>query len=340
MFRKTTFVAAVLCCCIHGVQSFPLCMYGVNEPADVKTLKKAGFNCLQTYQTEPEKLAPLAQAARKQKMQTVFYPNKIIGSSYEEQARNWPMLAWYLVDEPDVNRWTRERVQETYNNTKHAFAHTPAALVIGQGKTATPFYDLPDILMVDWYPVPHLSLPSFGDNVRFAKEGQQKYGAAMRPLWGVVQTFDWKEFKQALPDNERIGRFPTRDEIRFMAYDAIINGAQGLFFFTFNHQKQPLPKIQPEWWARVANVTRELARLLPVLEKGERIKTPVALAFPLAAQTRLYKKHNYTFLINRSDKPVAAPQDFLTKTYKPLFGTVKTPQVPPYSVWVLKSKHK
>jgi len=80
--------------------------------------------------------------------------------------------------------------------------------------------------------------------------------------------------------------------------------------------------------------------LRPVLEKGTLIENPVRTDAPLAVQTRLYKNHRYTILVNRSDKSVAAPEAFLTKAYKPLFGTKKTPQLAPYAVWVLKSKNK
>ena len=58
--------------------AFPLCMYGVDKPEQVKTLKKAGFTCLQTYKTDPEILAPLAKQAKKYGLQVVFYTNKII----------------------------------------------------------------------------------------------------------------------------------------------------------------------------------------------------------------------------------------------------------------------
>ena len=323
-----------------AVNAFPLCIYGVDEPQSVRYVKKAGFNCFHTYRSDPELLAPLAQEAQKHHMQVVFYPDRIIGSDYEQQALNWPVLAWYLVDEPDVWRWTRKRVQDAHNNSRSAFPHTPTTLVIGQGKTATPFYDLSDILMVDWYPVPHLPLQSFGDNVRFAKEGQKKYGVGDRPLWGVVQIFDWKAFKQHRPDNDRIGRFPTQEEIRFMSYDGIVNGAEGLFYFIFTAKDGIMPNTQPDWWERVRQVSKELSRFRPVLEKGTLIQSPVETAYPLAAQTRLYKNRRYTILVNRSDKPVAAPKEFLTKAYKPLFGTVKSTQIAPYGVWVLKSKNK
>ena len=339
MFRKVVFSLFGLALYTTAA-SFPLCMYGVDKPEYVKTLKKAGFTCLQTYKSDPEILTPLAKQAQKYGLQVVFYPNKIIGSSYEEQARTWPVLAWYLVDEPDVHRWSRERVIEADRQANNAFPNHQTTLVIGQGKTAVSFYDLADVLMVDWYPVPHLALSSLGDNVRWAKEGQKTYGAGQRPLWAVVQSFDWKEYKQYRPDNERIGRFPTQDEIRFMVYDAVLNGADGIFYFIFSSNEQPLPLVKPEWWARVKNVNKEFSRLLPVLEKGEIIPCPVDTAYPLAAQTRAHKKHRYTILANRSDKPVSTPPQFLTKTYKPLFGTSKTAQIPPYAVWVLKSKNK
>ena len=319
-------------------EPFPICMYGVNNPADLPLLKKAGFTCVQTYQTSPELLSKLAAAAQKHHMQLVIYPKTILDSAYESQAQRWPILAWYLVDEPDVWKWTRERVQDIHQRTKQAFPAHQTALVIGQGKTAVPYYDLSDSLMMDWYPVPHLALTSFGDNVRWAKDGQTASGVTNRPLWGVVQIFDWKEFKQHRPDYDRIGRFPTQEEIRFMSYDGILNGATGLFYFVFTSHGQPLPKTQPEWWARVKAVSKELSKLRPVLEQGTLVDNPVAVSAPLSAQTRLYKNHHYMILLNRSGQAVAVPDSLLDKQYKLLFGQKKTTHLPPYAVWVVKTR--
>ncbi|MCQ2411296.1 MAG: hypothetical protein MJ053_07620, partial [Elusimicrobiaceae bacterium] len=278
-----------------------------------------------------------AQAARRYGLQILFYANKIIGSEYEAAAQTWPVLAWYLVDEPDVARWSRERVIQTQENTHKSFPNHPTALVIGQGKTRVPYYDLADNLMMDWYPVPHLPLTSFGDNVRWAKEGQAALGVAKRPLWGVVQIFNWKEYKQYRPDNDRIGRFPTKEEIRFMSYDGIVNGASGLFYFIFTTEGKPLPTAQPEWWKQVTTVSKELAKLRPVLEKGYQTENPLALPQPLAAKTFTYKKHAYTILLNRSDRSIPVPEELLSKKYKMLFGGPKTAEFPPYGVWVLKT---
>lgn len=320
---------------------FPLCMYGVDDPADLATLKKAGFTCIQSYQKEPEKLAPLARQAQKLGMQVVFHPQQVLGSAYQEQARNWPVLAWYIVDEPDVWQWSRARVQAEQDRVRQAFAAHSNALVIGQGLTVTPYYDLPDQLLVDWYPVPHLPLTSFGDNVRAAKEGQQIFQVADRPLWGVVQTFNWKEYKQHRPDEDRIGRFPTQAEIRFMSYDGILQGASGLFYFIFTSNGVPLPKAQPQWWKRVARVSKELSALRPILENGTLQENPFSVDAPLALQSRRYKKFSYLFLINRSADAVAVPERLLDKSYKLIYGGTdkrKTDRLSPYGVWVLRKK--
>lgn len=321
-----------------AARPFPICLYGVDNPEDVPVVKEAGFTCLQTYRKEPEQLIPLAQAAKENGLQVLFYPYKIMDSAHQAAAQDWPVLAWYLVDEPDVAKWSRQRVIESYQKTRAAFPNHPTALVIGQGKTAVDFYDLSDNLMVDWYPVPHLKLTSFGDNVRWAKEGQQRLGAADRPLWGVVQIFDWKEYKQYRPDNDRIGRFPTQEEIRFMSYDGIMNGADGLFYFIFTTRGLPLPQARPDYWARMTAVSQELAALRPVLEQGILVKNPFTVAEPLSAQTRLYDKQLYTILINRSDSPVPAPKKLRKKKYTLLYGGEKAEQIPPYAVWVIQRK--
>ena len=331
----------LLSLCLSGALSisareFPLCMYGINDPADLPLLKQAGFSCIQSYERNPEKLVPLAAAAEKYGLKTVFYPQELWNTPHAQKAASWPVLAWYLVDEPDVSRWSRARVQETYQKTKLAWPKHDTALVIGQGRTRVPFYDLPDVMMVDWYPVPHLALSSFGDNVAWTRQGMEKMGTADRPVWGVVQIFDWKEFKQHRPDNDRIGRFPTKGEIRFMVYDGIVNSATGLFFFHFYSYDKKLPVAYPEYWERVTAVTKELNQFRPVLENGEVVASDIAVQPPLALQVRRYKKKWYFILVNRSAQEQPVPGELLKKKYKPVFKEQKTTSMLPYSVWILK----
>lgn len=318
-----------------AAREFPLCLYGVNDPEDIETVRQAGFDCFQTYTTKPETLEKLAKAAQQNHLKVVFSPAQILGTPYEKKAQTWPILAWYLVDEPDVHRWTREKVQEKYQTTKQAFPNHNATLVIGQGRTATPYYDIPDAMMVDWYPVPHYPLTSFGDQVTYMLEGMQTYGAQGRPAWGVVQAFDWIYCRQFRPDNDRIGRFPTAQEMRFMSYHGILNGATGLFYFIFNHQGKPMPQSAPEYWQRVQEVVQELATLKPVLENGTEVSNPVKVREPLLMKTWQYEGHTYSLLANTTDKPRKVPTA-LRKGYDSLFGRELAKKIPAYEVWVLK----
>ncbi|MBR2081509.1 MAG: hypothetical protein IJ876_00605 [Elusimicrobiaceae bacterium] len=339
MKHKLFVVALLFFCSFAWAEEFPICMYGVNKPEDIPLIKQAGFTCIRTYSKDSEKLTAIAQTAKDNNIQLVIYSNQAVDTPCQEMAKDWPMLAWYLADEPDVHKLSRERVTEIHKKSKEIFPNHQTALVIGQGKTVVPYYDLSDILMVDWYPVPHLPLTSFGDNVRLAKEGQESAGVGNRPLWGVVQAFDWKEYQQYRPDNDRIGRFPTEAEIRFMSYDGILNGATGLFYYTFGTKDGTLASAHPDWWTRVVSVSQELNKLLPVLENGKIVENPFTVAGPLTAQTRLYKKYKYIILLNRSDKPVNVPKTLLKRNYQLLVGSEKFPQMPAYGAWVIKKRN-
>ncbi len=317
-------------------QEFPLCVYGANDTSDLKIIKEAGFTCLQTYKQDPQTLQKLAKEAKKQGLKVIFYPNKVLGTKYEKKAQKWPILAWYLVDEPEVHKWSRERVQEAHSATKKAFPEHKTALVISEGRTYPTFCDLPDIMMVDWYPVPHYPLETFGDQVSYLREEMEKHHVQKHPAWGVVQIFDWKHYKQYRPDNDRIGRFPTEDEIRFMSYDGIFNGADGLFFFTFNYLKEPMYKSAPEYWQRVKNVVQELAQFKLVLEQGTLVNNPVRVREPLRMKSWQYQGHTYSLLENIDDKPRKVPSALLKDDYQILYGQEKTKKIPPYSVWILK----
>ncbi len=323
---------------LSSAAEFPLCLYGVTNPNDLKTIKQAGFNCIQTYSKDADLLSELATEAQKQGLKVVFRPDAIIGTKYEQKAQQWPILAWYLVDEPDVHKWSREQVVAAHQAAKTAFPAHLTALVIGQGRTATPYYDIPDVMMVDWYPVPHLPLESFGDQVRYMKEEMAKLKVAVHSAWGVVQIFDWKNYKQYRPDNERIGRFPTVDEIRFMSYDGILNGANGLFFFTFNHLKTPLPQIAPEYWQRVQTAVQELAQFKEILGNGTEVANPVRVRPPLHLKTWQYKNDSYSVLVNRGNKARNIPAVLRKADYQTVSGTEKVKKIPPYSVWVFRKK--
>src|SRR6185369_1633743 len=70
--------------------------------------------------------------------------------------KDWPIDAWHLQDEPDVANTPVPVLESRARRVKEWDPTRPDALVIGQGGAARKYGAIGDILMLDWYPVPHL----------------------------------------------------------------------------------------------------------------------------------------------------------------------------------------
>ena len=119
--------------------------------------------------------------------------------------------------------------------------------------------DSVDIVGCDYYAVraTGTDLPSVGRLVdRWDAIG---YG---RPVWMVLQGFSWHTIKP-----ERALMYPSFLESRFMAYDSIVHGARGVFYWGTNTIDDPA--FRESLYA----LTSELSALEPLLV-GERMKSP------------------------------------------------------------------
>jgi hypothetical protein len=88
---------------------------------------------------------------------------------------------------------------------------------------ARSYIDTIDITGCDYYPVRSTGtdLATVGQLVdRWKAIGRDK------PVWMVLQAFSWHSLT-----SERSKRYPTFDESRFMAYDALVHGARGLLYW-------------------------------------------------------------------------------------------------------------
>lgn len=75
-----------------------------------------------------------------------------------------------------------------------------------------------------------------------------------KPVWMVLQAFSWHSLNRA-----RAKRYPTFNESRFMAYNALVHGARGLLYWG------SWMIDQPEFRQSLYTLTTELARLEPFL---------------------------------------------------------------------------
>ena len=342
------FIRLLLVCLFYSFSfaEFTIGLYGVKRPKDIINAKEAGFNCVQTYDKNPEKIRELAKEAEKDEIKLVVYPNKILeNSKYKEDAKSYPIKAWYLFDEPDVWNYSRQNLISLNKTVEEIYPSIQTSFVIGEGFTKVPYYDIADILMIDWYPVPHLPLESFGENVALAKQGLTMVGQENKELWAVVQIFNWKEYAQYRKDNDRIGRFPKKEEIRFMSYDAIFNGATGLFYFTYYSNKKPLPEENPKYWEKVVEIIQEMSFFAEIKDNGKEIDNPIQIEIPLKAKSFEYGGIKYTFMINPTPDKQKIPNLFFEPKFdviyekntnlKKLVKKTKN-NFPPYKIFVFR----
>ena len=208
--------------------------------------------------------------------------------------KNHPtLLYWELEDEPAFTwkskeaRMSPEQMQTAYNiihsiDVKHAIItnHGPVNLI----GTLKKYNNSTDVVAVDVYPViPQGIKPSYalfdnglqGDllNPYISQVGEyiDKMKTVVdnsKPVFAVLQGFSWEMLK---PENERDSNmilYPTYEESRFMAYNSIVHGANGILYWGTNYTPQPSKFIDDLY-----TVTHELSEMQEVLASKSTINT-------------------------------------------------------------------
>lgn len=195
------------------------------------------------------------------------------------------LLMWETVDEP---AWTwlkaeprvkPELIIQTYQSVKavdpdHLFYlnHAPVNLV----STLRAYNPGTDVVACDIYPViPHGIKPMYalfpdgkqGDlsNCTISQVGEyadkmRRVAGPDKPVFMVLQGFAWELLRKKEEQDPSKILFPDFRQTRFMAWNAIIHGANGLIYWGTHYTPQP-----SQFWSDLKKVTRELADLQPVL---------------------------------------------------------------------------
>jgi hypothetical protein len=122
-----------------------------------------------------------------------------------------------------------------------------------------------DIVGCDIYPVPYQTT-GHSDlvNKRLSCVGdyteRMQDAAPGKAVWMVLQGFGWRDLREEKPEDKAEGRRPRYDETRFMAFDAIVNGANGLLYWGTHYIDKPSP-----FWTDLKRVVGELDALQDVL---------------------------------------------------------------------------
>jgi hypothetical protein len=153
------------------------------------------------------------------------------------------LLAWKGYDEPRNpfrgDAWIRPAgLVRAYKKLKTLDAQHPLVIVQAPRSTVaelTPYRPAFDITGVDIYPVAyppgtHSDLPNKDINVVGDIARKTKQVAGTKPFWMTLQ-IAWSGIVPTKDRPATVPRFPNLLQERFMAYQAIVNGARGLIFF-------------------------------------------------------------------------------------------------------------
>lgn len=246
-----------------GVLSdYPIGIYTSGHTNDLPAIKEAGFNIV----SGPASKSYL-DAAKRFGLKVFASPNTSAGPGFNARAargavrafdRHPALWAWYVIDEPDLNMVAPEDVDRANRFIKGAGAKKPTAVVMFKGDEARFFAQIPDVLMVDRYPIPWMPLAHFGQHVRLARLS----AGSKKPLIAIIQAFDWSYFARLVP-GERDLRPPTRAELRCMTFDALARGANGIFYYAYEAGAWKL-RVQTDVWEDLTAVVAEVNQLKPL----------------------------------------------------------------------------
>ncbi|KAA3618899.1 MAG: hypothetical protein DWQ05_05890 [Calditrichaeota bacterium] len=276
---------------IDGNKKFLIGTYHLPQSeSPYRTLSKNGFNLVRVE---------LQQSALKSAHENKLWVWTSIGhiadnfsaaesNAFIEKIHEWKdepgLLFWELEDEPAYT-WgsAKPRIEpaaliRTYNLVKKEdpdhliyMNHAPVNLV----STLQDYNAAADILACDVYPViPHGIRPSYalfddglqGDllNTSLSQVGEyadkMKRVSADKPLFLILQGFAWEMLRKAGDRDSAMILYPNYYQLRFMAFNAIIHGVNGLLFWGTKYTP-----ANADFWPDLFKLTGELSSLNAVL---------------------------------------------------------------------------
>ena len=274
---------------IDGKRTFIIGSYHIPKNEDpFKELAENGYNYVHVSANQDE-LNAAHQNNLYTQISTGLAPNKESKERITKLILTYKthpsLLCWEIADEPAFTwnsadlRIQPESMIEIYNLIKQEDPdhliytnHGPVNLV----STLQKYNKSTDIVACDVYPViPHGIKPTYalypdglqGDllNPYISQVGE--YAEKMhtvtnrsKPLFMVLQGFAWEMLKDEHDRNSDMILYPTYEQSRFMAFNAIVHGANGINYWGTHTTPQPSPFMDD-----LNRVTKELAQMQNIL---------------------------------------------------------------------------
>ncbi len=275
---------------VDGTPFFPLGMYwsGIREN-ELDVYANSAFNCLMPYGMPNQEQMDMAHERGLKVIYSVkdcytfikWHPREIQTEADElpyirkkvEAFRDHPaLLAWYLNDEAPVSEIKRLVAHKRL--VEEVDPNHPTWTVLYQIDALRGYRPSFHILGTDPYPIPKSPASAAAD---WTRKTIDAVGGG-RAVWMVPQVFNWAAYKKR-EEEKKSNRQPTYEEVRSMTWQCIVEGANGLVFYSwFNiyDSKKNAGLDFETYWPKVKAVAQEVKDLTPVILSVE--ETPAILA--------------------------------------------------------------
>lgn len=276
---------------VNGQRTFVIGAYSIPKfPEPLRVTRQTGFNLVHGSPDEAHKhqlFSWLTTGTDPAKSRAIVEANRTKSSLLFWEIEDEPTFVWKKPNElrtpPETIIATRKRIQALDANHLFYLNHSPTHLV----STLRRYNDGTDAIATDVYPV----IPR-GIRNQYAlwPDGQQgdllnetisqvgSYTAKMRrvagpskPVFMVLQGFAWESIQKQIDPKMLV--YPTVEQSRFMAYQSIVHGANGVIYWGLHLG----PVGNPAWQAVKATVEE-----LKTLEKelaAKRLDLPLQLEY-------------------------------------------------------------
>lgn len=285
---------------VDGNPFFPLGVYVHPRDKEVPyldRLKGGPFNCIIECSPNKTMLDKFHAAGLMVIPRSHWRPQDIRG--VYKSLRNHPaLLAWYIIDETPVD-YAEEQIAFQKIRREVDPDH-PTFAVLDYPRNIDAFMGSFDVVASDPYPIGY-KRPPIGIAADYPAICREKtYG--IRPIWQVPQSFAWDWcHKHGRPKEDR---YPTYDELRSMAWQAVAGGANGLLWYSAHHIFKCSPKEDLEKnWGDLVKVAAEIKSHVEILLSAE--IPPEAVSSSENIAVRSFRKGGKLWLlvVNKTGKP-------------------------------------
>ena len=227
------------------------------------------------------------------------------------------LVMWYLNDEAPVSMVPNTTVA---NEFLHEIDPERATITcLCHPNTVRDFLPSYDVMAHDCYPIgndkgPRSELERVTRQMRTVEEGL----AAMRPLWFIPQTFDWRWHypKEKWPKCDQPNlRMPTRAEMANMTWQGVACGANGIVSYSYSSIRRNLkgPEFEKAW-GDTCDVAFEVKKMEDVLLSDD-VSADFAkgcAVLPKYLPVRFYRHDGKVWMlaVNATREPMRAKLDF------------------------------